>query len=101
MRDAATDVAEEPLTYQEARRRDRVDRAAVVVESAEGERFVPENSGDAWSEERQKEPRLAATTDARTLGRAATIGHTFQGSARADRSILLAANVADHWLARM
>ena len=65
MRDAATDVAEEPLTYQEARRRDRVDRAAVVVESAEGERFVPENSGDAWSEERQKEPRLAATTDAR------------------------------------
>jgi len=44
---------EKPLTYQEARRRYRIDRAAILVESAEGERFVPEDEEDKWSDERQ------------------------------------------------
>jgi len=43
----------EPLTYEEARRRYRIDRAAIVVESAEGERFVPRDQRDVWSDERQ------------------------------------------------
>ena len=41
------------MTYEKAREHYGVDRAAIVVESAEGASFVPSNDEDIWTEERQ------------------------------------------------
>jgi hypothetical protein len=46
-------TTDEPLTYQEALKRYRADRPSIVVPSAEGPAFIPEDANDAWSEERQ------------------------------------------------
>jgi hypothetical protein len=50
---APAETIERPLTYQEAKKRYRVDHPAIVVESAEGASFVPRDNDDAWSDERQ------------------------------------------------
>ena len=46
-------VAVTVTTYEQARKRYRVDREAIVVESAEGASFVPRSDEDAWTDQRQ------------------------------------------------